>query len=475
MEVQTYPPVEEGERVQLLPASTENRSVCGRTWNWIKTNRWPILKGAVATASSVGLAACGFFVGKNLYQEAASTIMHNLGIGVGLTLPAVLGSILPQRGGTILADWVYRWSFEILQVMTEVYVRAGCPMEGRGFWNTNHPPLVARNLATMAFTAAATTLTALSLRVFTAPIDEPRSAPRAAPLRLLFEGGAHENRRLLLEQLPKAALGVASLTLYKWEGSDEWLYFAYYLFGHIGGTAASKTYLWAKHKIIEKIESPTVKALINKVGVAAELFCFGAFLAWPADESYLLSGAVAGAVKIAVLDKFQALSQNDEVVSPISFLKVENIAQGIFLTINLVWYVSMIFDRGLPTSQRAGIASFLASSILAYPLTRYLAANFHPEESDNPLFNSLRFYFVNYEEALLLAFMFIKDSDDVGIIGNDDARQPFLKLMVALTSLGLAVGNNRALQGIRSHRSPIAVSDLALLCAWFILYRQWLK
>lgn len=467
--------VENGERQELLAPQQERSGFFGRTWKWIKNNSTTVLKGAVATASSVALVGTGYLLGRAIGAASSASVMHPLGIGAGIAVPALLGTLLPQAQGTALADWVSRWSFEILQAMTEIYVRAGCPMQNKGFWNPETPPLLARQLATFAFSFAATAITALSVRIFTAADNEANRVRREEPLRLFLECGAQQNRRLLFEQVPKVALGLASLGLYRWEGSDEWLYFAYYLFGSIGGTAASKAYLWVKERTIERIENKTLKAIINKVGVTAELFCFGAFLAWPADASYLLSGAVAGAVKIAVLDKFQHLSQNDEQVAPFQLCRIDNVAKGFFLALNFAWFLSMIFDPGLPGSQRAGISLFLASSLLSYPLTRYLAANFRPEQENSRLFNTFRFYFVNYEEALLLAYMFIKDADDVGIIGNENPNQPLLKSLIGLTSLGLAVGNNRALQGIRSDRSPSAVSDLALLVSWFILYRHWQK
>jgi len=463
------------ESSELLAPEQEKSGFFGRSWKWIKDRSSTILKGAVATASTVSLVTIGYFIGKEIAVASSVSMMHPLGIGAGLAIPALLGTLLPQAPRTALADWVSRWSFEILQAMTEFYVRAGCPMVGRGLWNAENPPLLARQLATFAFSATATALTALALRTFTVPENEASRNKRERPLRLFLESGAHENRRLFFEQLAKAALGLGSLGLYRWEGSDEWLYFAYYLFGAIGGTAVSKAYLWLRERTIERIQNKTFRAIVNKTGVTAELVCFGAFLAWPADASYLLSGAMAGAVKIASLDKFQYLSQNDEQVAPFQLSRIDNIAKGFFLTLNFTWFISMIVDPGLPRSQRAGIVSFLVSSLLAYPLTRYLAANFRPDQEDNPLFNSFRFYGVNFEEALLLPYMFIKDADDVGIIGNDEQNLPFIKSFVGLTSLGLAIGNNRALQGLRSDRSPSAVSDLALLISWFILYRHWQK
>lgn len=462
------------EQSLLLVPQQEKTNFLGRTWKWLTTNRSTLLKGAVATASVVSTVAISYFVAKEIAQPTANSLMHPLGIGAGITLPLLLGSTLPPAQGTALADWVSRWGFEILQAMTELYVRAGCPIVGKGFWNTSTPPMLATQLATFAFSTTATALTALSLRIFTAPVNEGSEERRATPLTLFLEGGSREHRRLLLEQLPKVALGLGSLALYRWEGSEEWLDFAYYILGHIGGTAVSKGYLWVKDRTIDKIESKPLKAIINKVGVTAELLCFGTFLAWSDDASYALSGAVAGAVKIAVLDKFQYLAKNDEEVRAISRTKVETAVKGIFLTLNFAWFISMVLDPALPRSQRVGIVSYLATSMLSYPLTRYLAANFSPEAQNNALFNSLRFYFVNFEEALLLPYMFIKDSGDVGIIGSNDQSQSMVKALIGLTSLGLAVGNNRALQGIRSHRSPNAVSDLALLISWFILYRQWL-
>lgn len=464
-----------GEETELLRPGEQRTNCFGRAWNWIKTNKFTVLKGAAAVVSTAGLTALGYLVGKGITHSQEASSMHPMGIGVGIAAPVFIGSILPQRLATNLADFISRWGFEILLAITEFYVRAGCPIQGRGFWDPANPPLLARQLSTLALSATATGLTALSLRTFLANNNEEMLVRRDPPLTLFLEGGVHDNRRLVLEQLPKLGLCLLSAGLYRWEGSEEWLDFAYYLLGHVAGTFVSKAFLWLRYQTIEQSDNRALKTLINKVGTAAELLCFGAFLAWSSDASYLLSGAFAGAVKIAVLDKFQYLSRNDEEVRPIEYTKISIVAKGLFLALNFTWFISMICDPALPTSQRAGIAMYLASSLFAYPMTRYLAANFHPESEDRPLFNSLRFNFVNFEEALLLPYMFIKDSDDVGVIGSDNTNQLWVKPWIGLTSLGLSVGNNRALQGIRNHRTPSNVSDLALLISWFILYRQWQK
>jgi hypothetical protein len=470
----------------LLPVSTagESESWLGRTWSWLKQAPYTthVVKGVVGVASTAALGTL-LYKTATIFANATSysgpdTFYYELGIGVAT--PLALYSIVPASVGTPAADWISNWSWEIIHSTTQFYLNAGCPRDGMGFWNTTNPPLIVSQVSGFSFSAMGTAIPLLSLRFLIADSDETdetdqtvKTEKREEFIPLFLESGARENRRLIIEQAAKIALGTSCLGLYfsKIVTANEWLYAGYYALGHVAGAVLSRGYLELKDRTIDHIKNAHVRTLIQKAGTIAEFTALAGFFAWEDDSCYLLVGAMAGAAKIAILDTFENLTENDEQVSDFEIKRIDIIAKGAFLALFDAWYIAGATDPTLHKSDIANITSFLTCSHASYPLTRYLAKNFKPGENSR-FFNSMRFYFVNYQEALILPYMLVRASGTVGNVAPASESMRWAKQFTAWTSLGLAAGNNRALQGIRSHRKPNAVSDVALLVCWYLLYSE---
>ena len=199
------------ETTVLLAQPQVSSGYIGRAWNWVKSNSSTIVKGALATAGAVGMAAAGFFAVKEFIQAPASSHLYEYGIATGIATPLILQGVLPETVATKTADIFSRWSFEFLYGALLAYSQALCPRQECRLWDPNNPPLLAQQLATCTFASVASAIVLLSFRTFTQSHDAtytlPREGTREVPLALFLEAGVHNNLRIAIEQAPKIVLG----------------------------------------------------------------------------------------------------------------------------------------------------------------------------------------------------------------------------------------------------------------------------
>lgn len=476
-------------------SEAEDCSSClSRAWQWIKPKTPSLcVRGIFATASLTGFVVSAFFTAQQFLQDERNHVRAMLyGTGLGLSLTVLGGSVLPTWMSGPIADWCARWSFEGLQIMTQFYLNGGCPIDGNGFWDPTKVPLAVKELAMIIFTGVSVNIALLSLRTLLFPPESQdedlrlvtineEEEPVAQDLYIqdpepipLLESGRNNKKWLALEQFVKVGLGVTLLGLSKGGvlTAPQALYCGYYLLGHVGGVGLGKVYQYIKSAVEEKcpVQKSTLEK-VNKIGRFINGFSYALFFAFTDSAVFIPFGIINGISKTLTQHNFELLTKNDEEVTPFEWKRVDNIAKGALGVLFLSWYISGMTDVGMTWVDQANIITYLATTVLSYPLTRYLAAEFDPRQN-NRLFNTLRFYFVNNPEVLMLPYMLIRSAQN---IGDDQKHHEILAIVqnfIAWASLGTSGGVNRALMGMRSHRSPNEMSQLGELIAWYILGSQ---
>ncbi|MBS0654312.1 MAG: hypothetical protein JSR46_00915 [Verrucomicrobia bacterium] len=467
-------------------------SCFGRLWQRIMPAQYDMktmaIRGFFAVTGLTSLVVCGLLAKMN-FQQNENFANRSMGYGVGLGLSATVltGSVLPSDPATIFADWLSRWSYEGLQILIQFYLNAGCPIDGNGLWNTTVVPPAVKELSEMLFGGVSSAIALLSLRTFLFPNRESSSTQvedvthdyepsqirqDPPPMPLFLESGLKDHKVLGLEQGLKIAAGITLITLEKtgWVAAPALFYLGTYLLGHVGGVLAGKAWTVLEDTVLNNCMQKNEKWLdpARKLGYLIRIASYGLFFSSTREISFAILGAIGGISKMVALKKFERLSVNNVKVAPFQLARCDNIPKGLLGGLFLAWYISGMTDIGLAWYDYANLIGYLTTALASYPLTRYLATHFHPRQHTT-LYNSARFYGVDHDQVLILPFMLIRATQNIG----DDAKNP-LVLRIALDfiawlSLGTAAGNNRALMGVRGETSPNDMSSLALLTAWFIL------
>lgn len=466
-------------------------SYIGRGWKWLNapgTERCNFtVRGVLGAGSIAAITTMAFFTARQFFQIERDPIRSMLfGAGFGICVTVLTGSILPKGYAGPLADWLSRWSYEGLQIATQFYLNGGCP-RGHGFWDPRKVPPAVKEFFTLSFTGASASIALLSLRtllfseinkndgIAIEDLDDLDGLYEQDPDPILMlESGKGNRLGFAAEQCLKVALGLGLIltTDVAQVEIPELRFFGMYLMGHFGGALAGTGYQYLRDRVLERcpVGEGTLKR-IDKAGSVLSAGSYGIFFAWTDATSFIPLGLISGASKVITMHKFQLLTKNDEKVTSFRWITVDNVFKGTLAALILTWYISGMTDEGLRVQDYANIVTYLVSIIGSYPLTRYLAKNFDPGKN-NRLFNTLRFYFVNHNEVLVLLYMLIRSAQSIGDNHKDTGLFAVVQNILAWASLGIAAGNNRALMGIRSEQSPNEMSSLAELTAWFILGSQ---
>src|SRR5262245_17391159 len=132
--------VSDEENPNVLDQPKEEPGCLERMWTWLSapgTGRCNLaVRGVMGVLSSTALTITTVFTAKLFQQDEQyhSRAMF-FGTGFGIAVTVLTGCVLPKRYAAAFADWLSRWSFEGLQILTQFYLNAGCPINGNGFWD----------------------------------------------------------------------------------------------------------------------------------------------------------------------------------------------------------------------------------------------------------------------------------------------------------------------------------------------------
>ncbi|MBS0654311.1 MAG: hypothetical protein JSR46_00910 [Verrucomicrobia bacterium] len=473
-----------------LQIPTQTTGYMGRAWEWLKSQPTEgFLRGVFGTASAVATTVLGCITVRQFCQDSFYHSRGTLeGALLGMSITVLTGCLLPTHVGTYVADWLSRWSFEVLQVFTQLYLNAGWPIDGKGLWNTQKSPLSVKESGMLFFSALSSSLALISMRPIVFPPEDIQEAniqieniddyleQDPEPVAL-WESGRRDTKQFIIEQALKAVPGILLTVLQKTDvlQDPEWLFLGYYLTGHCGGVVIAKIYQIMKDHVLGNCLSKRhIVDLIDKIGHISLVTTIGLFFGLTDSTTFLALGAISGMLKMVALRKFEHLRANSEQVEPFTWMRVDNIAKGTLLALTLVWYIAGMTDSNMTGADYANIIAYFASTVASYILTRHLASEFVPRQNST-LFNTLRFYFVDYTEMLIVPYMFIRTAQGISDESNDPRALVIAENLMAWISFGLATGNNRALNGIRNSRSPNEMSELALYVGWSILSSQQIR